>query len=120
MSSEDTGATVRVIRDVMKERIDRNPTGQAKHVPPTEVLRIAKLMQEYQGTSVERAEVFSRMYPDLVEQCPSLFQMACRDGMDMGMLEFMVNTCMTSDEEDGREKIGEALAVKYVKPPGDA
>nr|WRJ69888.1 hypothetical protein TetV2_00443 [Oceanusvirus sp.] len=107
--------TVQAMSAAMKRQMDAEPSREKKHVPPEEVLRIAKMMQAYEGSAVERAEVFARMHPDFMEQCPALFQMACRTGMDMGMLEFMVGAATAHDEEDAKEMVGAKLMQRYVK-----
>jgi hypothetical protein len=113
--ADERQKTVQAMSALMKRAITADPSRDKKHIPPEEVLRIAKLMQEYEGSAVERAEVFGRLYPDLMEQCPALFQMACRTAMDIGMLEFMVRATTGHDEEEAKEMVGGKLMQRYVK-----
>ncbi|AUF82687.1 hypothetical protein TetV_605 [Tetraselmis virus 1] len=108
-----------VIKGVMEKIIMSNPKGQHAYVSPDEVKRIITMINNYPATPVKRAKVFAPRYPDLVEQCPSLFQMACRGGMNLEMLDFMVNAAKDKDEEEGKEKVGQMLAMKYLKPENE-
>lgn len=67
-------------------------------------------MQQHPGNEVERARVFCKKYPEAMEQCPVLFERACRRGLDMDMLEFVTRAASESDDD----AVGATLAKRFL------
>ena len=80
--------------------------------PPLSAAEIVTIVEEMQGSeSQTKATEFGEKYPRFLEQCPVLFRKACKPGLDMNMLRFMVEA---SKDDCGDEHVGERLAKKYV------
>lgn len=58
---------------------------QIQTIPPEEIIRIVTDMQSCNKDDAGRARKYSRKYTAFMQQFPTLFQMACRPGMDMGL-----------------------------------
>eukprot|EP00873_Tetraselmis_striata_P033841 jgi/Tetstr1/454105/TSEL_041024.t1 len=111
---EERAQTARIMTNAMKEGM-HGPTAEC--LRPEEILRIASEMQSCPGDSRARAVRFSKKYPAFMEQCPVLFQKACRPGMDMNMLRFMVSTIRESeDDAESSGIVGKRLAERFVRP----
>lgn len=102
-------ATRRAMTDAMLRRMNTSCDSEA--VPPAEVVSIVEEMQGHPGDELERAKVFSSKYPSFLEQCPVLFERACRRGFDVGMLRYMADA---AERDSGESDVGEALARRYV------
>ena len=111
--NEERVATARIMTESMKSAVSRP---QAAPLAPEEILRIAAEMQSGPGDVRTKAERYSRKYPAFMEQCPALFQKACRPGLDMNMLRFMVDTMRNNDEDESSNIVGARLAERFVAP----
>ena len=76
-------------------------------------------MQAHKGTREDRREHFRKTRKEFRDACPTLFEMACKPGLDMRMLAFMLRTrdAVGAGDENGwaADKIvGSRLAGKYL------
>jgi hypothetical protein len=76
-------------------------------------------MQRFRGTAEERRARFSATKPAFRDACPTLFEMACRPGLDTSMLSFMLRARDRhgAGEENGwaaDEAVGRKLADRYL------
>ena len=119
---EEGDATRRVMTRVMHERMrDAGAgagagAGDATPLDPDEIMRIVEEMQGDPRDSRSRAAAYGRKYPGFMEQCPALFQKACRPGIDVNMLRFMVEASKGHDEEESASAVGARLAERFVRP----
>lgn len=111
--NDERVATARIMTESMKSAVNRP---QAAPLEPGEILRIVSEMQSGPGDVRKKAALYSHKYPAFMEQCPALFQKACRPGMDMNMLRFMVDTMRSNDEEESSNIVGARLAERFVTP----
>lgn len=111
--SEERAAAARIMTEGMKRAVVRP---QAAPLDPEEIMRIVSEMQAGPGDVRGKAEHYSRKYPAFLEQCPALFQKACRPCLDMNMLRFMVDTMRSGGEEESASAVGARLAERFVTP----
>ena len=113
MADSDRSATAKIMTESMKEAMSGPPPAP---VGVREILRIVTEMQASRGDARGKALEYSRKYPAFMEQCPALFQKACRPDMDMNMLRFMVSAIDEHDEEESSSLVGAKLAERFVPP----
>lgn len=102
------------IADAMKKAMKKHMESSSEppeKLSPEEIVSIVREMQSSPGPAKSVAAKYADKYPAFVEQCPTLFQKACKPGLDMNMLTFMVQS-MAAD--DGDEQVGQHLANKFV------
>lgn len=110
--------TARVMTEAMKRVVEGPPS---EPLAPGRILAIVREMQAATALDATgRAAVFSGKYPGFMEQCPALFQKACRPGLDMGMLEFMVGSVQDNGEEESASLVGSRLAERFVTSRSEA
>eukprot|EP00873_Tetraselmis_striata_P043968 jgi/Tetstr1/464232/TSEL_009037.t1 len=114
--AEDRVATARIMTESMKSAVSRPPSAP---LDSETILRIVSEIQSGPGDVRAKAERYSRKYPAFMEQCPVLFQKACRPGLDMNMLRFMVDTMRANEEEESSSIVGARLAERFVTPSVD-
>lgn len=83
----------------------------------SEILRIAREMQEFHGTEDERRERFATKYPRFANGYPVLFLAAARPGWDVKELERMLGAMSGWKRDKGRadEAVGQMLFEKFVR-----
>lgn len=111
MTGSERAETARIMSEAVREHMgasDRETLG------PEEIVRIVEEMQADPRDARGRAAAYSRKYAAFVEQCPALFQKACRPGIDMGMLKFMVEAA--GEGGGGEDAVGARLAAQFVSP----
>lgn len=113
---DDRAATARIMTETMKTAINRP---QSAPLDPDSILKIVSEMQSDPSDVRTKAKRYSGRYPAFMEQCPALFQKACRPGMDMNMLRFMVSTMKDNNEEESSSIVGARLAERFVTPRVD-
>ena len=100
----------------MKASMQRNlELPEAPPISANEIIRIVEEMQASECDPRVKAREFGDRYPGFLEQCPVLFKKACKSGLDLNMLRFMVDTSSEGDD-GGSEKVGERLAKQFVYP----
>lgn len=82
---------------------------------------IIKIIQKIHDSDVKNKDVyFQAIYANFKKKYPSLYEMACRDNLDMSMLKFMldmmekVNKNETSQHEASVE-VGKKLFNEYIE-----
>jgi hypothetical protein len=93
--------------------------GDGSGISAAEILKIVEEIQAFEGTREERREHFRKTRKEFRDACPTLFDMACKPGLDMRMLAFMLRTrdSVGAGEENGwaADKIvGSRLAGRYL------
>jgi hypothetical protein len=93
--------------------------GDGSGISAAEIVEIVEEMQAFGGTREERREHFRKTRKRFRDACPTLFEMACKEGFDMRMLAFMLRTrdAVGAGEENGwaADKIvGTRLAGKFL------
>lgn len=93
--------------------------GDGSGLSAGEIVVIVEEMQAHKGTPEARREHFRKTRKEFRDACPTLFEMACKPGMDMRMLGFMLRTrdSVGAGDENGwaADKIvGTRLAGKFL------
>jgi hypothetical protein len=100
----------------MTEMMKRNlELPEAPPISSNEIIRIVEEMQASECDPRAKAREFGDRYPRFLEQCPVLFKKACKSGLDLNMLRFMVDASSEGDNV-GSEKVGQRLAKQFVYP----
>jgi hypothetical protein len=83
-----------------------------------DIMEAVRWMQRQTGASGDSCrEEAVRRFPDIALSHPRLFEMACRPGLDMGMLEFIIESLRKHGPGDRAEReVGEKLADVYIRP----
>lgn len=114
---DERSSTTEVMTRVMHEHMSADGGCAEPPAPlsPDEIMAIVEEMQaEPVSGARERAAKYGRKYVAFMEQCPALFQKACKPGIDMNMLRFMVETARGADEDENSSIVGARLAEKFV------
>lgn len=88
----------------------------AAPIPHDEIWAIVMKMQAHAGPKAERARKFGAAHPAFLDKYPRLFEMATADGMDTGMLRFIMERMREGEGEECERTVGLALAERYVGP----
>jgi hypothetical protein len=93
----------------------------AYNIALPEVLRIVGDMHAATGSPAHKARAFAGQYPDFKRLYPVLFEMACKPGMNMEVLSYMVTALQTHGEgQDTEVMVGQKLVDTYVTPALEA
>ena len=93
--------------------------GDGSGLSASEIVRIVEEMQSHAGPPEARREHFRKTRKVFRDACPTLFEMACKPGMDMRMLAFMLKTrdSVGAGDENGwaaDKVVGSRLAGKFL------
>ncbi len=115
-AAEAAGAAVRAAM----ER-DECPYGDGSgaEMSADAIIKAVGEVQAFPGTAEERRNHFRERRKDFRDACPTLFDLACRRGVDFGMLAFMLNTrdrVGAGEENDwaADKVVGRKLADRYL------
>ena len=93
--------------------------GSGAEMSAEAIIKAVGEVQAFPGTPEERRNHFREHRKDFRDACPTLFDLACRRGVDFGMLAFMLNTRdrvgAGEDNDWAADKVvGRKLADRYL------